>query len=156
MTLVEVVVALLIFTIFVINAIAVLLRAYEEVKITRHREQARAILNSFSDQFVCLGDADPIYLTTLGATGSNMTWKGVSGSGSGLPITLGGPGSTIQATLTRDVRELDETITSGQIITSPAVDAVGRMVQVTFSITFTVNTRTITETIFQARLIPNS
>lgn len=155
-TLIEVVTAMFVLTTVSGIYIAMLMRGYESTTINRHREQARAVLNSYADRFGRMANGDPLYAPTNGTpTGVGLTWQGQNGTSSGLLITLGGAGDSVQANLKRDTWDLNETITSGATINDASVDAVGRMVQVTFTITFQVNKRTITDSVTTATLVVN-
>ena len=140
----------------------VLFRAHELGKINRHRDQARAVIKSFADQFSRLQVAETdatthlvttrtFFTDTTAKTGLGLTFNNVSGDATnGLVITLGNwMDSSVTATVWREVSELDES--SGATNTDSSNTAAGRMLQGTFTITYTINNRVFTQSVTVAR-----
>lgn len=116
-SLVEVMVATVIFAATMIGVYACVVKAYQFSQITRYRDEARSVLLSFVDQFERLkttedGKRRPFFVNTSdGPRGTALNWPNLSNgpSGSGtrkdfLEITLHGDGEhTIPARVTRYV-----------------------------------------------------
>lgn len=153
-TLVEVMGATVIFTIAILGVYQVMLRSYEMVTMARHRDNARAIISSFADEFQRLQTTDanpgggaPILRTLFYAdgipTGAGLTWTDAAGrttpgTSSGLPVTLGeNSSSLVNAVVTREVHNISSStgITQNGITASAA----GWMLQATFKIEYDVN-----------------
>jgi hypothetical protein len=135
------------------------------VTLSRHRDNARAFLLSFSDQFLRLqttdsGPSGPILrplFATDGTGGDGLTWTnpaGVQVNGTTLPslnIMLGESGSSqIPATVTRTITYLDST---GTPAVSHATTAAGWLLQGTFTITYSIGGRPQSQSITVARSV---
>lgn len=168
-TLVESMIATAVFTVGILGVYAMMLKSYEMITLSRHRDNARAVLLSFADQFQRLqtndlpsGQTVPVtrfLFQTTGATaptGVGLSWTDpagatVSGTSTGLAMTLGATGtSTVPANVTRIVTDLDST---GTVTTTQVNNAAGRMLMATFTITYTIKGRPQTQSITVARSI---
>lgn len=164
-TLVETMIATLVFCMGILGVYAMMLKSYELVTLSRHRDNARAFLLSFSDQFLRLQTTDKIagvpvlrpMFATNGTGGDGLTWTDTSGnqvSGNGqpnLPVLLGETSSSqVPATITRQVTFLDSagTPSAGNIAT-----AAGWILQGTFTIAYSVHGRPQTQSITVARSV---
>jgi prepilin-type N-terminal cleavage/methylation domain-containing protein len=164
-TLVESMIATLVFTMGILGVYAMMIKSYELVTLSRHRDNARAFLMSFSDQFLRLQTTDliagvtvlrPLFATN-GTGGDGLTWTnpaGVQVNGSTLPyltVTLGDSGSSqIPAQVSRQVTYLDST---GTPTTTQTTTAAGWLLQATFTIQYAVNGRTQTQSITVCRSV---
>jgi prepilin-type N-terminal cleavage/methylation domain-containing protein len=164
-TLVEVMMATVIFTMGILGVYAMMIKSYELVTLARHRDNARAFLLSFSDQFLRLQTTDliggipvlrPLFATD-GTGGDGLTWTnpaGVQFNGSTLPslgIMLGEAGSSqIPATVSRTVTYVDS---AGIPTGTHTASAAGWILQGTFTITYSVNGRPQTQSLTVARSV---
>jgi len=119
-TLVEVMVATVIFALVMVGVYACIVRAYQFSQLTRYRDEARSVLLSFVDQFERLQITDdgrrrPFFVNTAnGPRGTGLNWPNLSNDPSGgaiakaeLPVILHGDGRhTITARVTRYVAPL--------------------------------------------------
>jgi prepilin-type N-terminal cleavage/methylation domain-containing protein len=172
-TLVEVMIATMVFTMGILGVYAMMLKSYELVTLSRHRDNARAVLLSFADQFLRLQTTDTIAGSSVtrglfvphSATGLGLTWTDTTGNVVDgnlypnppyMPVTLGNSidntqGSQVRAHVSRTVTLLDPTTGLPVAGTMPTPTAAGYMMQATFTITYPVNGRTQTESIIVAR-----
>jgi prepilin-type N-terminal cleavage/methylation domain-containing protein len=164
-TLVEVMIATAVFTMGILGVYAMMIKSYELVTLARHRDNARAFLQSFSDEFLRLQTTDliggvpvlrPLFATT-GTGGDGLTWTnpaGVQVNGSTLPyltVTLGdSTSSQIPAQVSRQVWYLTST---GATSTTQTTTAAGWMLQATFTIQYQVNGRTQRQDLTVARSV---
>jgi type II secretory pathway pseudopilin PulG len=125
-----------------------LMTSYQISAVTRRRDQARAVLQSFCDQFLRQsvknkdGTIVILFRTTTAPTGAGLSWNGVPGVGSYLTVPLGGNSADdtpIDAKIDRQVSELDEV--TGVPDTSTTDTATGRMLLATFTARYDVNQR---------------
>lgn len=166
-TLVETMIATMVFTMGILGVYAMMLKSYELVTLSRHRDNGRALLLSFADQFLRLQttDADPFtglpaprtFFIPSGPTGSGMSWTDTSGhagtvDAQGLHVLLGEAGSSqIPATITRSVSFLDST--TGATTGSVTAAAAGWLLQGTFTVTYDINGRHQTQSLTVARSV---
>ncbi len=172
-TLVEAMVSTVIFTMCMLGVYTIELRAYHLASLTRYRDNARAVLQSYADQFERLQTTDTsgytlwLFNTTGNAyTGEGLLWDDNSGtpqlsnestagsaatSASGLSITLGATSSTIPATVTRLVEQIGPTTGTS---TTAAYTAAGYLLRGTFSINFTVSGSSYTQRLTVLRAVP--
>lgn len=164
LTLVEVMIAGAIMVMLLLALLGTILQAYRMNEESRRRDQARAILQSFANDFACnniwqgVGVPNPLFAITTTPTGTGMSWTSANGTTTdgttdGLIIRLGGDPQAPQIVVRRHVRNVNETMAQG----SPDNDAsikssVGRELVAEFSAVYTVNSRakTITLTILRA------
>jgi hypothetical protein len=161
-------IAALVLVIAMLGCIGALISAYRVSEVTRRRDEARALLQSFCDRFLRETTRDasnhyyPFFVTTVGTepTGVGLTWTGFDGvrqtgtsGGLLIPNGLGGSSDTgIDVTVTRLVQELDEAGDPIAVDTDQSTfTAAGRMILATFTATYQVNRRQQTVQLTVAR-----
>ena len=164
-TLVEVMIATMVFTMGILGVYAMMIKSYELVTLSRHRDNARAFLLSFSDQFLRLQTTDMVggvpvlrpLFATAGTGGDGLSWTDTAGNvvtGNAQPnlaVTLGEAGSSqVPALVTRQVTYLDST---GTPVGGNVATAAGWLLQGTFTITYTVKSRPQTQSITVCRSV---
>ena len=110
-TLVEVMIATMVFTMGILGVYAMMIKSYELVTLSRHRDNARAFLLSFSDQFLRLQTTDMVggvpvlrpLFATAGTGGDGLSWTDtagnvVTGNLTGAAPVMSGQSSTGQTT----------------------------------------------------------
>ncbi|HVN13920.1 MAG TPA: hypothetical protein VMT69_17650 [Kineosporiaceae bacterium] len=128
-TLFEVFFAAFILCMMAVGVYAILLQAYQTSALARYRDDARAVLRTFADQFERLQTADPAtnyrraIFTTSDATGQGLRYwdssvpsspgnglcdqasndPAIAAEGAYLLVNLGAPGSQVAAKVTRTV-----------------------------------------------------
>lgn len=178
-TLVEVMIATAVFTVGILGVYAMMIKSYQLVTMSRHRDNGRAILVSFADEFLRLQVSDAGITRSLfvpsTATFVGLKWTDPDGTPlngdtyvaptmppnpyPGLPVWLGstgvsGEGSPIQAYVTREVHFLDS---AGNPLPStdndPAVVlvAAGYLLQATFTINYSYNNQQQTQSLTVVR-----
>jgi prepilin-type N-terminal cleavage/methylation domain-containing protein len=170
MTLVETMIATLVFCMGILGVYAMMLKSYELVTLARHRDNGRAILLSFADQFLRLQTTDagtngaviprPIFIpTTTGPTGAGLSWTdtfghvGVIDGNGNLQVLMGDSNSSqVTATVTRFVSYVDST--TGNAVTSQIATPAGWMLQGTFTISYPIRGRIQSQSITVARAVP--
>jgi prepilin-type N-terminal cleavage/methylation domain-containing protein len=151
-TLVEVMAATIIFAGSILGVYAMMIRSYEMVTMARHRDNGRAILLSFADQFQRLQTTDEVggtivtrFLfqiattpTGVGLTFTDSTGNTLTGTSGGLTVPLGDVGSSqVTGVVTRQVQNLNPT--TGVVQNGVTASAAGWMLQGTFRLTYAVN-----------------
>jgi Tfp pilus assembly protein PilV len=166
MTLAEAMMATFVFTLGMLGVYMMLVKSYQMVNLARHRDNARAVLLTYADQFLRVQTTDPVsggviplFQATTVPTGYGLSWTDSNGNttqalpttdAGGLTVTLGDTGSTaISAQVFRSVQPLN--MTTGATMTSATITAAGYMLQGTFTITYNVNGRAISQSITVAR-----
>jgi prepilin-type N-terminal cleavage/methylation domain-containing protein len=173
-TLIEVMTAMAVFVMVTLGIYQMLFQSYQMVRTVRYRDAARAVLESFGDQFLRLETTDviggvitirPLFLVRAGGDMTGIKWDDpahsyaeIDGTTSGLTVYLGQvSGSTfisaspIQANVTQAVTDLNDT--TGVPTSTVVYTAAGRMLQSTFTITYTLGNRIITQTLTVARSV---
>jgi prepilin-type N-terminal cleavage/methylation domain-containing protein len=167
-TLVEVMIATAVFTVGILGVYAMMIKSYQLVTMSRHRDNARAVLVSFADEFLRLQVSDSGTTRSLfvpsSETITGLKWTDPDGTVvngdtysaptppnpyPGLPVWLGstgtaGQGSPIRAYVTREVRLLDAAgLPLDTSINDPSavMVAAGYMLQATFVIRYTYNSQ---------------
>ena len=171
--------ATLVFTMGILGVYAMMLKSYEMVTVSRHRDNGRAVLLSFADQFLRLQTSDTVVglgpqlrglFAPHAATSMGLNWTDAHGNlihgdtqphpEQGLPVTLGettdldangrATGNQVTAHVFREVVLLNA---NGEPLpgTNPTFTAAGYMMQATFTITFNVAGRTQTQNLTVAR-----
>ncbi len=155
MSLVEVMVATGVASMALLALLGTAFTAYKINQKARLRDNARAVLRTYVDQFQRLafssesGTIRQLFSETPpGAdgqpqpTGKGLVWGGLS---DGIPypdeptvleINIGTPGSPQTAIVTREVRFVN--MTTGEVAVSRIQDAAGFMMRATFTVTYTV------------------
>jgi prepilin-type N-terminal cleavage/methylation domain-containing protein len=165
-TLVETMIATLVFSMGILGVYAMMLKSYELVTLSRHRDNGRALLLSFADQFLRLQTTDLIagavvtrdlFATTGSPTGVGLNWTDTTGTqtlgtASGLAVQLGEAGSSrVPATVVRSVTNLDST--TGNPVGGATATAAGWMLQATFTINYSIRGRPQTQSLTVARSV---
>ncbi len=166
-------VSTVIFTLCMLGVYTIEVRSYQISAITRYRDNARAILQSYADQFERLQTTDSIgyrlwlFNATSGSyTGGGLLWNdntntpqlsnestnaAAATASTGLTITLGSSGSSIPATITRLVEQISPTT---GLANSAPYTAAGYMLRATFFISFKVSGKTYTQSLTVLRAVP--
>ncbi len=172
-TLVEVALASMVLVVAILALFGTMVASYRMTAKTRARDQARAILQSYVDQFLRGSIPGQLFFQTCSAqpwslaqpgTGKGLTWNlGTThltqATDAPLEIPLGGSGDVSADALKLNVKtwrwvsELDED--TGVINTSLVDDSIGRMLFVTFTAQYTVNKQTETISLTLARSSAN-
>ena len=167
LTLVEAMIATAIFALGMLGVYMMLVKSYELVKLCRHRDNARAVLMSYADQFQRLrttqsdGSLGFLFQTATTPTSFGLSWTDASNTTvsnltdtsdtAGLPIILGDTASSgIRARVFRQVQPVnasDGSLVSG----SPTYTAAGYILQATFTVTYTIKNRPMSQSIVVAR-----
>lgn len=146
MTLVEVLVAGFVASIALMSLLATAFSAYKINHKARLRDNARAVLRTYVDQFERLAYSNSdnvvrmIFTPTTAPTGLGLRWGQLSdrinyeGAPSTLEIDIGTPGAPQLATVTRMVSHV--TLNNGSASTTRVADAAGFMLRATFTITY--------------------
>jgi prepilin-type N-terminal cleavage/methylation domain-containing protein len=166
-TLVEAMIATLVFALGILGVYAMMIKSYELVALARHRDNGRAVLISFADQFLRLQTTDLVpgsgivtrglFATTSTPTGLGLNWTDstgarVVGTSSGLTVALGdNSSSSVPATVTRSVTNLN--VPSGNPATGVTATAAGWMLQATFTINYSVKGRPQSQSLTVARSV---
>ncbi len=172
-TLVEVMVATVIFAMTMLGVYTMLMRAYELTALTRYRNDARAVTQSFADQFERLATTkrfgsvdytvelfDP--MTTAGA---GLDWQDTTNAplisdttsrfnpstSAALSITLGGVNG-IPATVSRVVTWVDPS--TGADRATPYNMAGGYLLRGTFTTSYNVNGKAYSQSLTVIRAVP--
>ena len=158
-----------VFTIVAIGIYTTLIQSYQLVGSARLRDNARAILESFGDQFLRLETTDkvsgviiirPFFQIYPVPTGVGLSWTDQAGTtttgiAQGLLVKLvGAGGSTVDAYVTETVSDLyDSGPYIGMQRPSTVYTAAGRMIEAQFTITYTLGNRVRTQTLTVARSV---
>ena len=166
---VEAMMATMVFSMVMLGVYAALIQSYKMAALSRCREEARAVLRTYVDQFQRLQTTETVggasfnrwlFNPTTAATGQGLVWgalnsdtvNNASTAVSSLPITLGATGTTVAAQLTRDVRYV--TAATGAIATTRTIDSGGYMMQAVFTISYTISGRPYTQSVTALRVAP--
>lgn len=163
-TLVEVMIAFVVMVIALLGFLGTASRAYQLTSNSRARDQARAILQSFAEDFERLRTVQQVgspptpqfvnfFQTSNSVSYDFVSWNGVTGtSASHLRVPLGGdPANPVIAEISRFVRDIDEA--TGADSTDTSVTAAGKMLVATFTATYTVNREPQTVSLTIARAL---
>jgi Tfp pilus assembly protein PilE len=150
-TLVEAMVATTIFAMLTLGVYSALIKSYQIIALARSRDQARAVLRTYADQFMRLQTTEKVGASTFnrwlfnptgGATGRGLRWGELSDRNtstaapivSSIAIVLGHGPQTTPATLTRDVSYVNAS--TGEPSVTQQIDAAGFLLTATFAITY--------------------
>ena len=168
-TLVEVMIATAVFTMGILGVYAMMIKSYEMVTMARHRDNGRAVLLSYVDQFLRLSVNDSGVTRGIfvphSATGLGLTWTDSSGGFTdgnaydvpeGMPVWLGDSGnsligSRVQAHVSRTLLLLDPATGLTTSNTLPTLTAAGYLMQATFTISYPIAGRTQAQSITVVR-----
>ena len=167
MTLVEAMMSTMIFTLGMLGVYMMLIKSYEMVALCRHRDNARAILLTYSDQFQRLKTTDSsgtlnfLFQTATTPTSFGLSWTDASNNTvsnytntsdtAGLPVMLGDVNSSgVPARVFRKVQPL--LMTDGSVVNgAPTYTAAGYMLQGTFTVTYKIKGRDVSQSMTVAR-----
>jgi hypothetical protein len=171
-TLAEAMVASTVFAMIMLGVYAMLIRSYQMAALSRCRDDGRAVIRTFADQFERLQTTDqipppngPSYTRWLffpegGPTGRGLNWGALSDANvttilppvSSLAITLGDPTHPVAATVTRDVAYIDDT--SGAPSVGQQIKAAGYLMRGTFTVNFSLNSKNYSQSLTVVRAVP--
>ena len=159
-------IATMVFTMGILGVYMMMLKSYELVTLARHRDNARAILLAFADQFERLQTTDQqgalvvtrfLFQIATTPTGTGLSWTSANnvttnGTSAGLPLMLGDSGSSqTPATVTRKVQYVDST--SGAPVAGVTATAAGWMLEATFTIQYSIKGRSQVQSLTVARSV---
>ncbi len=165
-TLIEVLVATFVASVALMALLGTAFASYKINHKARLRDNARAVLRTYVDQFERLAYSDSgnvvrmLFTPTSGPTGLGLRWGQLSdqinyeGAPTTLQIDIGTPGSPQTATVTREVSHVS--LTSGDASTTRVADAAGFMLRATFTVTYRLGgsgQQTISQSMTSLRLI---
>lgn len=164
----EVMMAVIVFSLGMLGVYMMLVKSYELVTLCRHRDNARAVLLSYADQFQRLKTTDSsenllfFFQTCATPTGFGLAWTDSNNNTTnvttttedqainGIKITLGDTASSsVLARVKRQVQPLN--MSTGAVTGGAVYTAAGYMLQGTFTITYKVKDRNITQSLTVAR-----
>jgi type II secretory pathway pseudopilin PulG len=166
------------FSMLALGVFSTLIKSYQIIALARSRDQARAVLRTYADQFMRLQTTDKVGATTFmrwlfiptgGATGIGLRWGQLSDNNTsmsaedvaGVPagtlipniaITLGNGPQTTPATLTRNVSYVNPS--TGAPSGTQQIDAAGFLLTATFAITYSHLSETKVESLTVVRAVP--
>ncbi len=159
----------MVFTLVALGVYTMLIKSYQMIALSRCRDEARAVLRTYADQFQRLQTTEKISGTTYnrwlfnptnGPSGRGLRWGSLSDTNTSvaatevpnIAITLGTGGHATAATLTRDVRYVNAT--TGATTTSLQIDAAGFMLTATFAINYRSSGRAYAQSLTVVRATP--
>jgi len=168
-TLIEAMMATMVFTLVALGVYTMLIKSYQMIALSRCRDEARAVLRTYADQFQRLQTTEKISGTTYnrwlfnptgGPSGRGLSWGSLSDTNTSvaatevpnIAITLGAGGHATAATLTRDVSYVNAT--TGATSASLQIDAAGFMLMATFAINYQSGGRAFTQSVTVVRATP--
>ena len=168
-TLLEAMLSTTIFTMVTLGVYTILIKSYQMIALSRCRDEARAVLRTYADQFLRLQTTERVsgatynrwlFNPTNAATGRGLHWGELSDDNTSTPaedvgniaITLGTGGHATPARLTRDVRYVASA--TGANVNALSIDAAGFMLSATFAISYTSSGKAYTQFITVTRATP--
>lgn len=171
-TLAEAMIASTVFAMIMLGVYAMLIRSYQMAALSRCRDDGRAVIRTFADQFERLQTTDqipppngPSYTRWLffpegGPTGRGLNWGSLSDANvttilppvSSLAITLGDPAHPVAATVTRDVAYIDDT--TGAPSVGQQIKAAGYLMRGIFTVNFSLNSKNYSQSLTVVRAVP--
>jgi hypothetical protein len=171
-TLAEAMIASSVFAMIMLGVYAMLIRSYQMAALSRCRDDGRAVIRTFADQFERLQTTDqipppngPAYTRWLffpegGPSGRGLNWGSLSNANvttllppvASLAINLGDPNHPVPATVTRDVAYIDDT--TGAPSVGQQIKAAGYLMRGTFTVNFTVNSTSYSQSLTVVRAVP--
>ncbi len=138
----EVAVAGAVLAIALVGVFGTFLTGYQMTSKARARDQVRALLQSYCDQFLRAQVTGPLFQPNGSPTGSGMTWtspetgQNYTATPDGVfQIPLGD--TTTQVTVTASVSNVDPT--TGNLSSMVSETTAGNMLAATFTATYTLN-----------------
>ncbi|MBK8477965.1 MAG: type II secretion system protein [Opitutaceae bacterium] len=110
-TLVEVMVSAIVLAITLVAFLGTVIQAYRIDEAARRRDQVRAVVQSFADDFsrmTITNPPSPFFQASIAASGAGLVWTGSTNDGSGLKFRLGNDLAAPEVTLTRWVQDMNE------------------------------------------------
>ena len=173
----EVMIAAAVFTMGILGVYGMMIKSYEMVTLARHRDNARAILLSFSDQFLRLATTDKIGLNNVtrplfkcadfaGKPGDGLVWTDSQGTTWGTKTTpyddaangpylhLGDPLHDTAMVMGHITRQISYVDSAGNPTLLHTLGAAGWLLQGTFTIEYSINGRSQTQSITVTRRVP--
>ena len=158
-----------IFTMVTLGVYTILIKSYQMIALSRCRDEARAVLRTYADQFLRLQTTERVsgatynrwlFNPTNAATGRGLRWGELSDRNTStaaedvgnIAITLGTGGHATPATLTRDVRYVASS--SGANVNALSIDAAGFLLSATFAINYRSSGKSYTQSITVTRATP--
>ncbi len=158
-----------IFTLVVLGVYSCLIKAYQLEALSRCRDDARAVLRTYADQFERLQTTELVgastynrwlFNPTSGPSGRGMVWGSLSDSNTSvaaadvpyLTVTLGSPDSGVTAQVTRDVSYVNSS--TGATSSSRTIEASGYMLKGVFAISYSLAGHTYSQSITVLRAAP--
>ena len=167
-TLFEVMMAVIVFTMGILGVYTMMIKSYEMVTLSRHRDNGRAVLLTYVDQFLRLQIADAGVMRGIFVpqppTPHGLKWTDSYGNLTNgdlemvhpyMSIMLGDSGdpadallgSRISARVWREVTLIDPANGASMPGQAPTMTAAGYMLQGTFTIAYEISGRTQTQSI---------
>ena len=158
-TLVEAMVATLIFVMFTLGVYALVIQSYNMTARIRYRDDARAMLLTYVDQFERLQTTTQVGSTPYtrwlfnpasGPTGLGLRWGALCDEDAfnnplpdpvpdHLDVTLGGAKAPIAAQVTREVHYVMPTGASSDVLSGTSMSAAGWLITGKFTISYVAN-----------------
>ena len=168
-TLVEAMVATAVFTLVILGVYSALIQSYKMTALSRYKDEARAVLRTYADQFLRLQTTEPVSGTdytrwlfnpATSPTGQGLVWGDFSdgpvtdGSAavSYLTVNLGRTGSQIAARVTREVHYVNAA--TGATSATRTIASGGYMIEGIFTITFTLSGKSHSQSLTVNRNAP--
>jgi type II secretory pathway pseudopilin PulG len=180
-TLVEAMMATVIFTMATIGIYTMLIKSYQMSALARCRDEARAVLRTYADQFLRLETtaeetvpADPsagtpetkatfnrwLFNPTSGPSGRGLVWGALNLNTTFTPatdvpyldITLGTGSHAVPAKLTRDVGYV--TASTGATSGSQQIGPAGFIIRATFAVSYSLGGKDYSQSVTVVRLAP--
>ncbi len=158
-----------IFTMLTLGVYTALIKSYQIIALARCRDQARAVLRTYADQFQRLQTTEKVGASTYnrwlfnptgGVTGRGLRWGELSDRNTStaaptvpyIDITLGSGPQTTPATLTRNVSYVNAS--TGVPSVAQQIDAAGFILTATFAITYSQAGKQHVESLTVVRAAP--
>lgn len=169
-------VGFVVFVMVTLGVYSALIKSYQMSALSRARDDARAVLRTFADQFERLQTTETVggasstrwlFLPSGGPTGRGLQWQDATTGAlvlsdgntsvnaedvASIPVTLGTGTAAITAQVTRDVRYVN--VSTGEVAAAQTVEAAGYMLQAKFTITYAINQRSYSQSLTVARSVP--
>jgi type II secretory pathway pseudopilin PulG len=171
-TLVEAMIAALIFVMFTLGIYGLIIESYNMTARIRYRDDARAVLLTFSDQFERLATTTGsvglqrwlFYPASSPGTGWGLKWGALSDDDASIPqpssppdhldVTIGGAKNPITASVRREVYFVQPDGTTSNVLTGVAMSSAGWLLVGKFTISYTANGRPETASMTVVRSVP--
>ena len=162
-----------IFVMATLGIYTMLIKSYQMAALSRCRDDARAVIRTYADQFERLQTTEqvpavtgPSYTRWLfypegSPSGRGLVWGSLSNANvyssplptvASLAVALGESNHPVPATVTRDVTYVDAS--TGAVSSVQHVQAAGYLMRGTFTINFTLNSKNYTQSLTVVRAVP--